>query len=318
MRKICLLGGTGFLGQQLINQLVKQKWLVKVLTRRREQHRDLLVLPSVELITSNIYDLEQLKAQISDCDAVVNLVGILNETGNDGAGFRKAHLELTQTVIQACQATNVTRLLHISALNADAEQGTSHYLRTKGEAEDLVHRAEGLQVTSFRPSVIFGEHDSFFNRFAQLLQVPSPIFMLPSGNAKFAPVWVNDVVAAMLLALEHPQHQGKRYNLCGPKIYTLKELVAYTAKMMGVKRSIIPLSNRTSSWAARIMELIPGKPYSTDNYNSAKLDSVCGDNNHLLELGITPHSIESIMPKYFKPSDIRASYPQFRHQARRS
>jgi NADH dehydrogenase len=102
MRKICLLGGTGFVGKQLINQLVKQKWLVKVLTRRREQHRDLFVLPSVELITTDVHDLEQLKAQMVGCDAVINLVGILNESGNDGAGFRKAHLELTQKVIEAC------------------------------------------------------------------------------------------------------------------------------------------------------------------------------------------------------------------------
>jgi nucleoside-diphosphate-sugar epimerase len=317
MRKICLLGGTGFVGKQLINQLVKQKWLVKVLTRRREQYRDLLVLPSVELITTDVHDLEQLKAQLIGCDAVINLVGILNESGNDGAGFRKAHLELTQKVIEACQATNVTRLLHVSALNADAEQGTSHYLRSKGEAENLVHAAKGLQVTSFRPSVIFGENDSFFNRFAQLLRVPSPIFMLPSGEAKFAPVWVNDVVAAMILTLDNPQHEGNRYNLCGPKIYTLKELVAYTAKMMGVKRYIIPLKNKSSFWAARVMELIPGKPYSIDNYNSAQLESVCGENNHLLELGITPHSVESIMPKYFTPSDSKAFYSQFRHQARR-
>jgi nucleoside-diphosphate-sugar epimerase len=122
--------------------------------------------------------------------------------------------------------------------------------------------------------------------------------MLPSGEAKFAPVWVNDVVAAMILTLDNPQHEGNRYNLCGPKIYTLKELVAYTAKMMGVKRYIIPLKNKSSFWAARVMELIPGKPYSIDNYNSAQLESVCGENNHLLELGITPHSVESIMPKY--------------------
>jgi len=176
MRRVCLLGGTGFVGKHLAHRLLELGWTVRILTRRREQHRDWLVLPQLELISVNIYDQEQLNAQLAKCEVVINLIGILNEIGNDGAGFRKAHVEVTQKIITACQQNQIQRLLHMSALNADAKQGASHYLRTKGEAEELVHAVPDLAVTSFRPAVIFGEDDSFFNRFARLLRLPSPIF----------------------------------------------------------------------------------------------------------------------------------------------
>ncbi len=318
MRKICLLGGTGFVGKHLANRLFNLGWQVRVLTRRREQHRELLVLPTLELVSTDIYDQEQLNEQLAGCDAVINLVGILNETGNDGTGFRKAHVELSEKVVAACQANHIRRLLHMSALNADAKNGKSHYLRSKGEAEDLVHAAEDLHVTSFRASVIFGEDDSFFNRFATLLRVPSPLFMLPSGHAKFAPVWINDVVDAIVQVLDKPEHYGQRYNLCGPKVYSLRDLVAYTAKMLGVKRYIMPLKDTASKLVARIMDKVPGKPYSVDNYLSSQVDSVCGDNNHLPQLGITPHTLETIMPKYFAAASTpREVYSTFRHLAGR-
>ncbi len=318
MRRVCLLGGTGFVGKHLAHRLLELGWLVRILTRRREQHRDLLVLPKLELISVNIDDQAQLNAQLAQCEVIINLVGILNEMGNDGAGFRQAHVELTQKIITACQTNQLKRLLHMSALNADAKQGTSHYLRTKGEAEDLVHAVPDLQVTTFRPSVIFGEDDSFFNRFARLLRLPSPLFLLPSGQTRFAPIWVNDVIEAMILTIDDIQHHGQRYNLCGPTTYTLQELVAYTAKLIGIKRKkIISLGEQKSYKMARLMEFIPGKPYSIDNYHSSRMDNVCGENNHLLQLGITPHSIEEIMPQYFQATTVRSLYSYWRCQARR-
>jgi NADH dehydrogenase len=318
MRKVCLLGGTGFVGKHLANRLLELGWQVRILTRRREQHRDLLVLPKLELVAANIYDQPQLNAQLAQCEVVINLIGILNEIGNDGAGFRRTHVELTQKIITACQTNQIQRLLHMSSLNADAKQGTSHYLRTKGEAEDLVHTVPNLFVTSFRPSVIFGEDDSFFNRLARLLRLPSPIFLLPAGQTRFAPIWVNDVIDAMILTIDDAQHYGQRYNLCGPNVYTLQELVAYTAKLIGAKRKkIISLNERKSYNIARIMEFIPGKPYSIDNYHSGRVDSICGENNHLLQLGITPHTLEAIMPQYFQATTVRSLYSNWRCQARR-
>lgn len=320
MRRVCLLGGTGFVGKHLATRLFNQGWQVRILTQRREQHRELWVIPGLEMVSTNVYDQKQLDEQLAGCDAVINLVGIFNEGGNDGAGFRKVHVELSQKLIVACQTNKIKRLLHLSALNADAKNGKSHYLRTKGEAEDLVHAAQDLQVTSFRPSLIFGENAAFFNRFASLLGVPSPIFMLPSGKTKFAPVWVNDIVEAMLVTLDKSEHYGQHYNLCGPNVYTLEELVAFTAKMLGVERQIIPLNDKYSKWAAYILNKVPGKPYSIDNYQSSQIDSICSDNNHLSQLlSTTPRTIESIMPKYFSTTSTpREVYSKFRYSAGRT
>jgi NADH dehydrogenase len=282
------------------------------------------VLPTLELVSTNVYDQEQLKVNLRGCDAVINLVGILNETGHDGAGFRRAHVELPEKIVAACQANQIPRLLHLSALHADAKQGPSHYLRTKGEGEDVIH-ASGLNVTSFQPSVMFGEDDSFFNQFVTLLRLSAtaslgilPVtFMLPCASAKFAPVWVEDVIDVMVQSLEESKYVGQRYPLCGPKVYTLQELVAYTAQLIHVKPLIVPLNDKLSTLTARIMEYVPGKPFSMDNYLSSQVDSVCSE-NHFPSFGIEPHSIEAVMPRYFTYSANKAKrYSQFRHYARR-
>lgn len=314
MQKIAILGGTGFVGTCLAGRLAKAGWWVQVLSRRREEHRELLVLPTAEIVPVDTHDQNALTKALAGYDVVVNLVGILNESGYDGAGFRAAHVELTQKVITACKANSVKHLLHMSALNADAEKGTSFYLKTKGEAEDLVHQS-GLNVTSFRPSVIFGQHDSFFNRFAGLLRL-APFFPLACPNSKFAPVWIDDVVSAMVSTINQAKHFGKRYNLCGPKVYTLQEIVEYTAALLELKRKIIPLSDAMATSQAKILERIPGKPFSMDNYRSLQVDSVCEEND-LVTLGIQPHSIEGIMPRYFAGRSPRAVYDKYRYLARR-
>ncbi len=319
MHNICLLGGTGFVGRNLANSLTKIGWHVRVPTQQRERHRDLLMHSNLELISANIHDQEQLNNLIADCEIVINTVGILNESSRDGNGFNKAHTELPQKIIAVCQANNVRHLLHISAINADVSKAPSNYLRTKGIGESLVHAADNLNVTSFRPSVIFGKDDSFLNKFATLLRVPSPIFMLPSAHAKMAPIWIDDVVSAMLQTIGKPEHYGKSYNLCGPTVYTLQELVVYTAKLLGVKRFIIPLGDKISHKMAQIMDFIPGKPYSVDNYQSATLENSCKNNNHLEKLGIVPHSLEEIIPQYFIAAKTqRESYSDFRNQARKT
>ena len=320
MRTIALLGGTGFVGKHFTHLLIKKGWNVKILTRQRERHRHLLVLPKVELISADVYQQEQLNTHLEGCEVVVNLVGILNETENDGSGFRRAHVELPQKIVTACQVNQIQRLLHLSALNAHPhrEVGKSHYLCTKGEGEDFLHSTqEVLHVTTFKPSAIFGEGDSFLNRFASLLRVPSPIFMLPSGKARLSPVWVEDVVEVMFKALDNPKYYGQRYHLCGPKIYTLRELVEHLAKVMEVKRLVIPLDDKLSYFTARVMELVPGRPYSRDNYHSFTLDSVCTD-NHFAHFGMAPHTLEEIVPRYFGPFSAKATrYSQYRSHARR-
>lgn len=314
IKKICILGGTGFVGRSLANRLAKSGFALRILTRNRERNKNnLILLPATELVETDIHDAEQLKKQFADCDAVINLVGILNERGRDGSGFQHVHVELTKKIIEACTANNVRRLMHMSALNADAEKGPSYYLRSKGEAEDLAHEAaqSGIKVTSFRPSVIFGQGDSFFNRFAKLLQLAPLCFPLACSSSRFSPVYVGDVAEAFAQALSDPECYGHRYNLCGPKTYTLRELVNYTATCIGVKRYVIPLNNLLSRIQAAVFDFVPGKPFSTDNYLSATVDSVC-DCNDLTRFVPLPMSVEAVVPQYLSHRIQRARYYQFR------
>ncbi|MDQ3773216.1 MAG: complex I NDUFA9 subunit family protein [Pseudomonadota bacterium] len=318
IKAIAILGGTGFVGRHLANRLTKARYPLKVLTRRRERHRDLLVIPTLDLVEADVHDPAVLQRELRGCDAVVNLIGILNERGDDGSGFREAHVELARKLIAACRANEIPRLLHMSALNADAQAGPSHYQRTKGEAEDLVHAAaEDFRVTSFRPSVIFGPDDAFFNRFAGLLRLAPLVFPLACPNARFAPVYVGDVVEAMALSLTDPATYGRRYDLCGPKAYTLAELVAYTAQCLKLRRYVLPLNARLSLLQAQILEHVPGKPLSLDNHRSLQIDSVCGGENGLLSLGITPTAVESVVPGYLTERGQRGLYRKLRGLARR-
>ena len=129
-KKVCVLGGSGFVGMAIVARLIKQGCAVRVLTRRRERHKQLLVLPGVEVIEADIHHAPALEHYFSDCDAVINLVGILNEKGDNGLGFRRVHVDLVEKVVHACQHTGITRLLHMGALHADAKKGPSYYLPT--------------------------------------------------------------------------------------------------------------------------------------------------------------------------------------------
>lgn len=325
IKTIAILGGTGFVGRTLTNQLYKAGYAIKVLTRNREaQRQDMLPIPSLELVQTDIHDQEKLNTQLAGCDAVINLVGILNERGNNGKGFHHAHVELSEKIITACKHNNIKRLLHMSALNADAEKGSSHYLKTKGKAENLVHAAANINVTSFRPSVIFGPGDSFFNRFAQLLKISPLIFPLACANARFAPVYVEDVALAFVKTLNDPDSYDQRYDLCGPKQYTLLELVKLTSSLCGRKRLIIPLPDLVARIQGLFFDLFGfcftllgiEKPFSTDNYLSTKMPSVTEEND-LLNLNIPPQYLEGIVAQYLSGTSKRNQYYHFRQHAKR-
>jgi NADH dehydrogenase len=315
-RRICLIGGTGFVGRHLAAQLSKAGYAVRVLTRRRERHRELLVLPRVELIEANIYDPSELGRQFVGMDAVVNLVGILNGRRRRGQRFQDAHVELPRHIVAACHSAGVQRLLHMSALKADAQNGPSEYLRSKGEGEAVVMSAEGLQATSFRPSVIFGPDDQFFNRFARLLALSPGLFPLACANARFAPVYVEDVAAAFVNALDNPATIGQSYELCGPTPYSLYELVAYTARLSGHKRHILKLGPKLSWWQGFLLEHLPGQPFSRDNYRSTRVNSLCKSDFPEV-FGISPSSIEAIVPGYLGERDMNVRLSSLRRMAGR-
>jgi uncharacterized protein YbjT (DUF2867 family) len=319
-QRICVLGGSGFVGQHLVSELAAAGHEVIVPSRNPQRYRDLLVLPTVKLVEADVFEPSRLQTLFAGQDTVINLIGILNERRDNGKDFQRVHVDLADQVIAACRSQGVPRLLHMSALNADAQQGASYYLRSKGEAEDHVHSASDINVTSFRPSVIFGPGDHFINRFAELLKKMPGVFPLACGKSRFAPVYVRDVVRAFTQSLRMPISYGQRYDLCGPRVYTLQELVQELAHMLNLARSVIALGNTASRLQANLLEFAPGKPFSRDNYRSLQVDSVCPQGDNVLGdvFGIEPASIETEVPRYLLHEVLRKRYYEFRQVARRS
>ena len=298
MQRVCLLGGSGFVGRHLVAELARREVATRVITRRRNRVRHLLVVPTCEVVEGNVHAPGGLEAALGDCDAAVNLVGILNEESGSGETFQAAHAELPGRLAEACANAGVSRIVHMSALGAAAD-APSAYLRTKWHGEEAVHTASenGIGVTSMRPSVIFGPEDSFFNRFAELLAVSPIVFPLACPDTRFAPVYVGDVVRAFATALADDSTIGRRFNLRGPREYTLSKLVEYTGDVCGHRRWVVKMNDALSRIQARVLERVPGKPFTMDNYLSAQVDNTC-EPGDLESLGIEPTGLEGIVPQY--------------------
>jgi uncharacterized protein YbjT (DUF2867 family) len=288
---LVLLGGTGFVGRALVRRLLADGHRVRVLSRNLAVHRERLIAPGVDLVQCNVRDPAALRAAFAGADAVVNLIGILNERGDDGRGFRKVHIDLTQSMVAACKEAGVRRFLQMSALNAS--RGHSHYMHSRDEAETVV-RASGLDWTIFQSSVIFAPGDGLFTRFGDLLRL-APVLPLARAGCRFQPVYLGDVVEALARALTDPATFGQTYELYGPDVYTLKELVRMTARQMGLRRWVLPLPDALGRLQGFVFDFVPGKPFSSDNYRSLQTDSVGGIDG-LHRLGITPTPVSAILP----------------------
>ncbi|MDH5579724.1 MAG: complex I NDUFA9 subunit family protein, partial [Betaproteobacteria bacterium] len=271
----------------------------------RERAKHLLLLPTVDVVQADVGRPDELERLAAGHDAVVNLAGVLHsrrgrrdERGpNDyGPDFARVHVELAQAVVNACRAAGVKRLLHMSALGADP-QGPSEYLRSKGIGERAALAAEDLAVTVFQPSVIFGPEDSFLNLFAQLARF-LPVLALACPEARFQPVYVADVAQAFVAALDAREAHGRRYGLCGPRQYTLRELVQAVCRITGRRRLVIGLGDRLSYLQARMMELAPVKLMTRDNYFSMQVPSVCAGG---FPFGIEPAALEAVVPGWLAP-----------------
>ena len=312
---ICILGGSGFVGRHIAAKLARRDKAIRVLTRRRERNRHLLVIPNLQLEEADIHDEDVLAEQFQGCDAVINLVGILNQF--KPGEFQQVHVELPQKIASACQRNGVKRLLHMSALGADAK-APSEYLRTKAEGERLVLESSSaaMAATTFRPSVIFGPEDSFFNRFAALLKVSPLIVPLPTPQARFKPVFVGDVAEAFIRCFADRETFGRGFELCGPDVFTLRQIVEYTAKLSGERRLIWGLGDGLSRLQAKVLERLPGKPYSMDNYLSSTVNSVCAEDG-LAELGLHATAVDTVVPGYLGDRSARRRYTHYRRLARR-
>ena len=273
--KICILGGTGFVGRSLISALSKENYTITVITRDFDKNKDLAIYPNLKLIQEDVYNEKRMLEVSKSHDVLINLIGILNEKGFRGKGFYLAHSKIARIILNVCKQNRIKRILHMSALNADPG-GSSHYLRTKGEAESFLHTygERFADVTSFRPSVIFGTEDSFINRFSDLLKYIPFVFPLACAQTRFAPVYVGDLVNFMKDSIDDVSSFNKKIDICGPKIYTLEEIVKIVIDVKGYSTRVIPLNNALSKFQAVMMEFLPGKPFSIDNFNSCLVDSI--------------------------------------------
>lgn len=318
IKKVLLLGGSGFLGTYIANRLSQRGIEVTIPTRRRERTKALIIQPNVEMPEANIHCEETLVALMQDQDAVINLVGILHSRDVKlpySKDFAEAHVELPKTIIAACKAAGVRRLVHMSALNADPK-GPSEYLCSKGDGEAIVLAARNeLDVTVFRPSVIFGLGDSFLSMFASVLK-KLPFFPLGFGHARFQPVWAADVADAFVDCLGDASTYGQAYDLVGPKVYTLRELVDYTAQLTGSKATIVPLSEGWAYLQAGLMWLAPKPMMSPDNLRSMQRDSVC-EGNCNPPANWQPTALEAIAPTYIALNTPKGKLDGFRFRAGR-
>ena len=318
---VLVVGGSGFIGRHLVASLAAAGIRVTVPSRRRERAKHLILLPTVDVVQADVMAPGVLERLCRGHQAVYNLVGILHsrrgrrdERGKNeyGPDFARMHVELPQAIIAACRATGVRRVLHVSALGA-SPAAPSEYLRSKGIGEQAVLAAEDLDVTVFRPSVVFGPEDTFLNRFALFASL-MPGIGVPCPDAKFQPVYVGDVARALHFALEEPAARGKAFDLCGPRVYTMKQLVETVCAITGRRRLVVGLPDRLSYLQAWMLEYLPGKLMTRDNYHSMQVANTC---DAPFPFHLQPQALEAVAPAYLTPSGPRERYPQLRWRARR-
>ena len=316
-RKVLLIGGSGFVGEWIANRLSEREIRVTIPTRHRDHCKALILLPTVYTVEADVHDPKVLCGLMADTDVVINLVGILHDSDSKapyGKRFSQAHVDLPQKIVAAMKEAGVRRLLHMGALGA-AKNAPSGYLRSKAAGEAAVLGAAGeLDVTVFRPSVIFGRGDAFLNRFATLLRL-LPVLPLAAGKARLQPVYVGDVADAMVAAISDASTFGKSFELAGPRVYTLRELVEYTATVTGKRTLVIDLPDALAYVQASLLSLLPKPPLSPDNLRSLQVASVASGQNALP--GFAPQSLESIAPTYLSAAVTKRRYDSFRSRAGR-
>lgn len=314
---ILVLGGSGFIGRSVIERLVEHSGggsgRIVVPSRHPARAKHIQLLPTVQVRNADVHDDAQLAGLVAGCDAVVNLVAILH--GNRAA-FQRVHVDLPRRLAAACAKAGVRRIVHVSAIGV-ASDAPSHYLRSKAAGETAIAGA-GVPATILRPSIVFGEHDSFLNLFAAMQRI-APFVPLAGADAKFQPVWVEDVAEAIVRCLDEEDHERRVFECTGPRVYTLRQLVQLAGRWSGHPRAVVGLPAPLAQRQAAFFELLPGQPLITrDNLASLRVPNVAsGSLPGLDALGITPTALEAIAPSYLGRSDA-SRLDTWRARARRS
>jgi uncharacterized protein YbjT (DUF2867 family) len=310
IRNVLVIGGSGFVGRHVVRQLAAEGRQVRVPTRNRERARDLILLPTADVVQADVHDDATLERLTTGMDAVINLVGILH------GDFEQAHVALPRRIALACSKAGIGRLVHVSALSAQAD-APSAYLRSKaqGEAQIRAVQSDALQTTILRPSVVFGREDRFLNLFAQLAR-HLPVIALASPGARFQPIHVADLAQAIALALTDARTCAQTDDLCGPRVYTLRQLVEYVVHTLGLRRVVLGLSPTLSMLQAAVLEHLPGHLMTRDNVRSMQVDNTC-DCAFPAVFGFAPTPLEAVVPLYIAGVTPRSRYRWFRFRARR-
>lgn len=317
MKKVLVLGGTGFVGRHVCEKLQRRGWHITVPTRQLAKAAAVLPLPRVTVVEADVHDTRQLLRLMEGQHAVVNLVAILH---GDEEAFERVHVELPLAIAEACLADAACRLVHLSALGAAAD-GPSMYQRSKARGEEVL-RASGLALTLLRPSVVFGRGDHFLNLFARLQRL-TPLVPLAGAAARLQPVWVEDVAEAVAVCLGDDAlgraSVGRTIECAGPEVLSLRELVRLAGRLGGTERPVLPLPPALGRWQAALLELMPGEPLmSRDNLASLSVPNVAsGALPGLDSLGIAPASVHAIAPSYLGERNPRSRLLHLRQTVRR-
>ncbi|HEX4843437.1 MAG TPA: complex I NDUFA9 subunit family protein [Limnobacter sp.] len=314
-----VIGGSGFIGQAVCNELAKQGYRITVPSRRYKNAKHLLTLPTCQVIEGNIHDRATLGRLVAGQDVVINLLGVLHSKPGKpyGQNFRVNHVEFPKALCTAMSKHGVKRIVHVSALGVGVQNpAPSMYLRSKTDGEAAV-KDSGLAWTILRPSVVFGRNDKFLNTFASLAKL-TPVLPLAGAGARFQPVAVGDVAKAVMLCV---QDSGKEtlhntYDLVGPEIYTLKELVQLSARAVGKRPLVFGIPDALGKAQALLMELAPGEPLmSRDNVDSMRIDNV-RTSGRVFPLPVY-ENLSMVAPIYLKARHLPSDLDEFRRSAHR-
>jgi NADH dehydrogenase len=299
-RIITVVGGTGFVGRYVVKLLASKGYTIRVIARDPEAALQLKTageVGQIVLVGGNLSRPESLQGKLDNSWAVINLVGILFESGSQN--FSTLHAQGAEKLAQLSKAAGVDRFIHMSSMSID-KAVNSKYARTKALGEKAV-KAAFPEATILRPSVIFGPEDQFFNTFAAMARFAPMLPLIGGGKTKFQPVYVCDVARAVLAVLEHPESKGTTYELGGPEVYTFKELLEFICKTTRRTPYLLNVPFGIASAVSRITQLLPHPPITYDQVSMLKHDNIVNaDVKTFADLGITPNAVEAIVPEYLE------------------
>jgi uncharacterized protein YbjT (DUF2867 family) len=298
MTTVVVFGGGGFLGRRLVDRLTAAGMSVRVAVRHPDPARiELRALGSdlITFVSADVRDRTSVAAAIAGADAVVNTVSAYVEKG--GVTFEAVHVQGAETVAREALAAGVARLVHISGIGADPDSG-SPYIRARAGGEVVVRQAFA-KATIARPGAMFGPGDALFATLAEIARLLPILPLIGGGNTRLQPVYVGDVADAIASMLTDPGTVGQTYELAGPGVYTLRELVSLTLRLLGQRRLFIPVPFAVAEIQARLFELLPNPPLTTSQVDLLKADNVAsGSLPGLQELRIQPKTVEEVIPTY--------------------